>query len=540
MLVKKIRGIMVLAVVFALLLAVAACDTSKSAGTQSSPGSGNITVAATATTTGKATAKVTLNTAKSPSTLSAATSAAGSPVSGQTDETSDIEEVKNTVSDQSEIKEEQSTESGAVTEKSFDLKGRKITLLIPGQTNNVAFIPQPNTGNPLNEVRWQLFKEAERKFNFTWEVIPSALYADLNQKVETAFISGTFIADAFRTTHYMAVPKWEKMGLILPINDYIDFELDLWKQYTHFFGLIYPEKIYAMNMGANTLANIGLWYNKEILDREGISDLYEYLDKGAWNWNMFIEVAIKTTKDFDGNGIVDQWGVGGASVAYLAQGILYSNKGTIVSKSADTGKFVYNLDGSNSLKAMQLFSDLYNTYKVAATGAESQFKNNKMTMFAQTMWYGTTLKGYGLKNICFISFPFGPDNTEGRQTSQAGGNHSYFYPVTLDDPEAVVNAIAYWTNSWDESKPYYLNRFDRNKAYGELYMYNQNDKKMWMKLDSEATSDVIDYVNFFGPTSTVVNTEVFTKAYTISTNAASAIMSIKSSIQDTVNEAMRK
>jgi len=63
---------------------------------------------------------------------------------------------------------------------------------------------------------------------------------------------------------------------------------------------IYKGRYYGIPKDFTTLA---LYYNKDIFDKMGIK-----YPKEGWTWKDFKETAIKLTQDFNGDGLIDQFG----------------------------------------------------------------------------------------------------------------------------------------------------------------------------------------------------------------------------------------
>ncbi len=511
-----------------------ACIKGEDSDTKAS-GNGTKTVTATATAT-KTAAKTTVKT-NADSTVKSATSSASSAGNADSTAISAVtgdNYIENDEENQTDEPAEDDSDSGqAAEEKTYDLKGRVIKLIYQA----VGQMPEPNSVDKTIDTRYKLMKEAEKKFNCTFEFEFINSWTTVQTKVEAAFMAGTYVADSFRYPISYALPSWEKMNLILPINDYIDYSQPKWKVSMNADGILYPENVYAI--GQPGLTPIGLWYNFDILAREGIPDLRDYLKQGNWNWNTFLDVAINTTRDFNGDGVVDQWGVGAASRAYMGFGFLYSNRGVIIGRSEETGKFIYSLESSQSLKSLQLFSDLYNTYKVADTTGETKFVKGFVTMFVRELWYGGTLKGKGMNNIDFTYMPFGPDNPEGSQTVGAGSVHTYFFPVNLKNPEAVVSAVLYWLVPWDDSKSIYVTQNEMFTVAAGNAMCTKEGIDFYLSVATKPVSEFnLEYQRLFVPTETVVGTGVFDKVSTLSTTATSAIAAVKDQIQSIIDEKM--
>ena len=41
-----------------------------------------------------------------------------------------------------------------------------------------------------------------------------------------------------------------------------------------------------------------VWLNRDLLDQNGIPDLHDLQAQGKWNWDTFMDISIKMTRDF--------------------------------------------------------------------------------------------------------------------------------------------------------------------------------------------------------------------------------------------------
>lgn len=121
------------------------------------------------------------------------------------------------------------------------------------------------------------------------------------------------------------------------------------------------ELYYLPREGSGTV----LFYNKDLFDKAKL----KYPDKN-WKWNDFQDAAINLTKDYDGDGRMDQVG---CSIGYWWAGILpwiWSNGGSLVNTSHSRCL----LNKPEAIEAMNFLLDLERKYHVTAKslgGAES-------------------------------------------------------------------------------------------------------------------------------------------------------------------------
>ncbi len=503
--------------------------------TQTSSGV-NQTNTATAKTTIKSTVSASKTIVASTGNISS-TAASVNVVSEDKSQSSDI--ISGEV--ESDESEETASENAGTdaAEMTFDLKGRQIKLMIWKADQE----PLPDAVAKMDQVRYELIKEAEKKFNCTFKFeILGTNSTMIKAKVEENFMAGVYFADAFRGTFQTVLPAWEKLNIILPINDFVDLDDSIWKILHNGYGILHPENLYSINVGGNVFPYT-VFYNNDVLGREGIPTLYDYLDQRKWNWETFLDIAMRTTKDINGDGITDQWGLGHSSPLQFGMAALYSNKGKVIEYSKATNEYKYCLPSEYSLKAIQFVNDLYNTYKVVdhTLVGLPNFQSGKTAMYVFEYWNGGTLNKSGMTNIECIYFPFGPDNPEQQHVVYSGGQHSFFFPSNLADPEAVVKAVFYWENVWDEDRNFHITDEETFSTLAEKNMFTQRSKDFVIKsylVDSLNTA--FDYVNHFSPTSSNINKYIFNVMVKDNTVLSySAVDSIRDIVQDTINSYMK-
>jgi multiple sugar transport system substrate-binding protein len=157
-----------------------------------------------------------------------------------------------------------------------------------------------------------------------------------------------------------AVPSFVELGAFVPLDPFIasqNYPLDT---SMYLPGLLDPGKWagtqYLLPKDYTPLA---VYYNKKIFDQFGVA-----YPKDGWTWDDFLRTAQALTKDTNGDGQTDIWGVqltGSWSTGFeywvaAAGGQLVSPEGL---------GFVGYMDSAQSVKALQFYTDLYHKHTVA-------------------------------------------------------------------------------------------------------------------------------------------------------------------------------
>ncbi|MDD5602614.1 MAG: hypothetical protein PHG48_00845 [Eubacteriales bacterium] len=331
----------------------------------------------------------------------------------------------------------------------YDLGGKTIVMGAWGET---SFPSDAEGASPDRVARYLRVKEAEKKYNFKMEyrLIPN--FNQYRDAIISESLAGIKFADVLRTQSGLAFPTHVSNNMIVELDKYIDFDSKIIQQNQYMVqgGLwrgkhygIYPTMEYCYPR---------VFYNKAILDREGLTDILDLVETDQWNWVTFLDTAVKTTKDFNGDGLTDQWGVSaltGYGSSIVTQ-IMYSN-GVSFLTFDESGRAICNLDSPPARRALQFVSDLNNIHKVytqdtGSIGAPQKYMNGFVTMYLNAPWYHRDSIKSGMQTF-LAPLPKGPD-TEIFSSSYSSNFESI---MTLsENPEAVARIWMDVSLLWDE------------------------------------------------------------------------------------------
>ena len=129
------------------------------------------------------------------------------------------------------------------------------------------------------------------------------------------------------------------------------------------------------------LSSLVVYYNKTLFDQAGLA--YPTAD---WNWDDFLRVAKALTQDLDGDGMIDQYGLGTEASIFRAAPFIWQNGGDVVDDPNAPTRLA--LDTPAAKDALQWFVDLQVKYHVVpdrvqeqAEESESRFLNGRLGMF---------------------------------------------------------------------------------------------------------------------------------------------------------------
>lgn len=132
------------------------------------------------------------------------------------------------------------------------------------------------------------------------------------------------------------------------------------------------------------LSSLVVYVNKDIFAKAGVA-----LPEPGWTWATMVEKAEQLTKDFDGDGVADQYGLGVEPALLRVAPFVWSNGGDIVDDPGAPTRLTF--DTPEAKEALQEFLDLKfvdgvipNELEFEATDNETRFVNNRLAMVLQS------------------------------------------------------------------------------------------------------------------------------------------------------------
>ncbi len=178
------------------------------------------------------------------------------------------------------------------------------------------------------------------------------------------------------------------------------------------------------------------WYNKDIFEREGVRDPWEIYLEGNWTWEEYGKCIEKLTKDKDGDGEIDLWGMSHPGF-WVTQAWLASNGGKITEMDDDgRAKVVVNSEANR-----QTLAQLYEWFVVknlVRRGGDMSgpFMRGEAATFIGQLWWMYNFRTGMDANVSFVPVPRGPMVDEHKfHTFDLTG---WCLPSNAKDPEALL------------------------------------------------------------------------------------------------------
>lgn len=221
------------------------------------------------------------------------------------------------------------------------------------------------------------FQEAHPEIEVEMTHIPSP--REYRTRLATEFAAG----DPPNVTlmNYRRYGAFIANGLLEPVEPYLSAS-----------ELIQPEDFYPITIKAFTwdgvitcipqnISSLVVYYNQNLFDAAGIPT-----PSDDWTWDDFVKTAVTLTQDFDGDGRIDQYGLGVTPSLYRLAPFVWQNNAPIV--DSQTSPTRLTLTRPPSQEAVQWFVNLRQLHGVvpnrieeAALDSESRFVAGTTAMY---------------------------------------------------------------------------------------------------------------------------------------------------------------
>ncbi|MFC3745186.1 extracellular solute-binding protein [Paenibacillus sp. GCM10012306] len=301
------------------------------------------------------------------------------------------------------VKEEEVKQEEVKPEETYDLGGREIKI-------GAWWDGTPKADTPEGEKAIQKQAEIEKKYNIKIKYV-AVDYFELAEKFTSTVMAGDPFADIMLAPAAY-IRSFVKGGYLTALDDVMNV-----KEETKLSDSIIEAgsygtgKTYGFVTGPPLFDNTGVLYNKRLFDEAGLPTPEEYIEKGEWTWDTFLDVAKKLTKSKGGSGKIDQWGFTGSPFS-ISTASIYSNGGVIFDE--DTQKIA--IDSPEAMEGLEFANKLYNEYKVVKKDEGNDwedparyFREGQVAMYpVQLFEVAPRFQNQMEDPYVFVPFPSGP------------------------------------------------------------------------------------------------------------------------------------
>lgn len=239
------------------------------------------------------------------------------------------------------------------------------------------------------------------------------------QKIHLLFASDLAPDVIFVNNLYL--PIYAKAGVLAKMSDFSDKNLRdssvaqdevISKEHLSKFykksleSLSYEGVLYAV---PRDVSNLVIYYNKDLFKKYGVPAPSEF-----WSFDDFLILAQKLTKDTNGDGKTDIWGISFEDNLLFYLPYLMSEGGGVLSDDLKTSI----INTPESKKGLQFYTDLRNKYHVAPTQADSAsatmaqlFLQGKLAMHLSGRWLVPKYRSDAKFGWNVVNFPAGDNGS---------------------------------------------------------------------------------------------------------------------------------
>jgi|GEM_PF-582600 len=195
----------------------------------------------------------------------------------------------------------------------------------------------------------------------------------------------------------------------------------------------------ATNVCPTYMSIIIVW-NKALFEAENLPSLYELMESKEWTWDKMREIAQKATRDTDGDGVIDQWGIGGQGIRHyqrtIASFAVANNASPVITVD---GKVKADITNPDFVAAVEFMAQLHADNVTAYDGGYTLFNQGKVAMDVCHFWEISQYQ-QGVADVGIAYIPLGPKGTE--YSAVVTSIPIIAIPATVPDPAAMVDVWA--------------------------------------------------------------------------------------------------
>lgn len=334
----------------------------------------------------------------------------------------------------------------------YDFEGRTVRIafrfheITPlGERGDFTFLdPDPRLQGHIEQV--------EQMFNVRLEFPQHAGDNNLLSTYGPDIIAGDLSVSAFEADLHSAAGNLIPLamqGYIYNLDDILDQDYynSLPVSYQSTDGFEVHGSIYGFEPLNALIEPVGILWNKDHFEREGLPDLYELYRNNEWTWDVFQEIILDQARDTSGDGEIDFYGLNTTwGRNDQIANFVFTNAGSLTTEV--DGRVVVNFDAPEAVEAFEFLQNLWQQNAVlsmslnGAPYAAMHIGSPHILQFAQFQDLDD-LFGY-------VPLPMGPRSTE--YVHPYWNRWMALIPVTEPNPRGVIEIV----NALRQLTPAYL------------------------------------------------------------------------------------
>ena len=291
-------------------------------------------------------------------------------------------------------------------------------------------------------------------------------WGDVGDTALNRFMAGESKYDLWRTpfAFYWGLVS---RGALFPVNEILPPEyFELLPKITRDrnYELAYNGQMYFFSAGVDDYGHaVFVVFNRDLLANEGLEDPYELLARGEWTFEKVTEMARKATRDTDGDGIVDQWGLSDID----PKNLVYAYGGAVTRRD-ENGRVYWSLDEPEGVAGLRQWVDWRKVDQIADKG-ENEFSAGQIAMAFLPFYYLGNHTSWPFTHG-IMPFPKSPYNDE--PIFLPGAADAWFVPANAEYPLGLIaldNYLFTLDNYYEDLDNYIASRVADKQAYEILY-----------------------------------------------------------------------
>ena len=311
-----------------------------------------------------------------------------------------------------------------------------------------------------------VLQEAMELFNIGGYEKVTVGWGDVGDTALSRFMAGESKYDLWRVpfAYYWSLAS---RGALFPVNEILPDEyFEQLPKITHDrnLELAYNGQLFFFSAGVDDYGHATfIVFNKDLMEAEGLEDPYELLARGEWTFEKVTEMARKATRDTDGDGIIDQWGLSDTD----PKNLVYAYGGAVTRRD-ENGSVYWSLDEPEAVAGLRQWVEWRKIDQIAG-GAENEFGAGQIAMaFLPFYAIGSHVDWPFTHGI--MPYPQSPYTDE--PLFLPGAADAWFVPANAEYPLGLIaldNYLFTLDNYYEDLDNYIASRITDRQSYEILY-----------------------------------------------------------------------
>ncbi|MCQ2450247.1 MAG: extracellular solute-binding protein, partial [Clostridia bacterium] len=300
-----------------------------------------------------------------------------------------------------------------------NVKQLKDTTINGEKAVNLTFI-RPGQSTDESDPVIKAIRKYEKMYGVKVQII-SADYDTWTTKVMSASTSGMPIDVIFGSVS--EYPLFAMKGYTQPVEKFVNLDSEYASRSASEAFFSFKDNIYCA--AVSNVSPLVLYYNKDIIEAEGMEDPMDLYEQGEWTFDTFKEMCKKLTDDTDKDGNTDRWGL----CCWYPWAWLGANHTALCNINKD-GLYELNLSDPAVVQTSEFVQDMYYTSNWRGLDGDdifTSFYQGRNAFLQEYSWSEVNRIIPAKKSGQFdfeygvVPTPYGPNNKNKSNVAHASG-----------------------------------------------------------------------------------------------------------------------